>query len=198
MLSTVHFIVSLGIAFCLEYRHPRRYTFILALGLIGMAPDIDHILPLYQGAGIFHNTFFMAILPLTMVMLVHLVESSHEMSSSKLQRFSICVTIILVSHLFLDLIAGSGIGLRFPTSAGVFSVTPDVLLSSTNIGTLIVTTDVLWMTMLVVVMSGNLLQKKIYALFEEYAENPLPDIKPLHYVSRMLMNNPNSANAFGI
>jgi hypothetical protein len=176
MLPLAHLVLSIGIAFGLEFRHPKRFTAIAILGLVGMLPDLDHFLPLYNGASLFHNTLVLGVLPLALIMLASTVEVQRDTSSSFYQRFLICVAVILMSHLLIDMMAGSGVYLGFPTSVEAFSVGATPLMKYSGVGVIMVSSDLLWVAMLALVLAGNVVQKRIYALFEGYSEAPEPGV----------------------
>jgi hypothetical protein len=171
MLPTIHFILSLGIAFCLEIRHPRKYTVILLLGVIGVMPDIDHIFSLSQNSGLFHNTLFLGVLPLAMLIFSNLIEASREPDSSAYQRFFICVMVVLLGHLFLDLISGNMVSLSFTSTPLTFSIPSLPLVQIGVLGTLFTTVDLLWLLLFTLVVSGNIALKKVYAISEDYDMN---------------------------
>jgi hypothetical protein len=174
MLPLAHLVLSIGIAFGLEFRHPRRFTAIAILGLIGLLPDLDHFLPLYNGASLFHNTLVLGVFPLALIMLASTVEVQRDSGSSFYQRFLICVAVILMSHLLIDMITGSGIYLGFPTSVEAFSIGAAPLMEFSGVGVILVSSDLLWVAMLGLVLAGNVVQKRIYALFEGYSDAPEP------------------------
>ena len=111
MQPFVHFTISIGIAFALEVKYTRRYSMILLLGIIGVLPDMDHFLPEYNGAGLFHNLMVVSLIPLGLLLMSTLIEGTSNKGSSKFQRFFVCISVILVSHLILDSIAGTTISL---------------------------------------------------------------------------------------
>ena len=164
MLPTVHFIVSIGIVFCLEIKHQRKYTAILLLGVIGVMPDIDHLF----SDGLFHNTLFLGVLPLAMLIFSNLVETYRTPDSSKYQRFFIGVTMVLFGHLMLDLISSSEISLGLTSTPLMFSIPSIPLVQSGIFGTLFSTVDLLWVSLFAMVVSGNIVLKKVYAITEDY------------------------------
>lgn len=168
MLPTVHFIISIGIAFCLEIRHSRKSAVILLLGLIGVLPDIDHLISFSQNAGLFHNTLFLGVLPLAIVIFSNLVETSREKDSSTYQRVFIGVTAVLLGHLILDLIAGNEISLGLTSAPLLFAIPSIPLVQSDIFGTLFSTVDLLWVSLLALVIFCNIVLKKIYAISEGF------------------------------
>jgi hypothetical protein len=168
MLPTMHLLISLGIAFCLEVRYQRKYSVILLLGVIGVMPDIDHLFSLYQNAGLFHNTLFLGVLPLAVLIFSNLVETNRRMDSSAYQRFFIGVTVVLLGHLMLDLIAGNEISLGLTSAPLTFGIASVPLVQSGVFGTLFSTTDLLCLLLFALVVSGNIVLKKVYAISEGY------------------------------
>jgi hypothetical protein len=164
----MHLLISLGIAFCLEIRYQRKYTVILILGVIGVLPDLDHLVPLYQNAGLFHNTLFLGVLPLAMLIFSNLIETSRKIDSSTYQRFFIGVTVVLLGHLMLDLIAGNEISLGLTSSPLTFGIPSVPLVQSGIFGALFSTTDLLCVLLFAIVVSGNIVLKKVYAISEGY------------------------------
>jgi hypothetical protein len=168
MLPTVHFIISIGIAFCLEIRHQRKYSAILLLGMIGVMPDIDHLFSISSNTGLFHNTIFLGVLPLGILIFAHLAETSREMDSSTYQRFFISATVVLLGHLMLDLIAGNKVSLGLSSTPLMFSIPTIPLVQSGIFGTLFSTVDLLWLSLFAMVVSGNIILKKVYAISEGF------------------------------
>lgn len=168
MLPTIHLLISLGIAFCLEIRYQRKYTVILLLGVIGVMPDMDHLFSLYQNSRLFHNTLFLGVLPLAMLIFSNLIETSRKADSSAYQRFFIGVTVVLLGHLMLDLIAGNEISLGLTSVPLTFGIPSVPLVESGIFGTLFSTTDLLCVLLFAIVVSGNIVLKKVYAISEGY------------------------------
>ena len=167
MLPIVHFLISIGIGFALEIKSPRKNLNILLFGIIGTLPDLDHFLPQLGSTGIFHSTLMLGVLPLAFFMAAHMLETHFNEASSKYQRFFIGVIIVLSSHLILDLIAGRSIAYSF-AETGIFSLSSTPLLEIGGLGVIIQSTDLLWLFLGIMVLVGNLTQKKIYAFIEEY------------------------------
>ena len=166
MTPTVHFIISIAIAICLNMKISRKAAMIILLGVVGTLPDIDHFLPTIQGAGLFHNTLFMGVVPLAVLIFVHLVETNRENDSSVYQRFFIGVTIILLGHLILDLISGNVLTLGLFSGTAIFSVPNTALLEVGHMGVAFSLPDILWIVLCTVVISGNIVMTKVYNLYE--------------------------------
>ncbi len=149
-----------------------------------MLPDLDHFLPLWNGASLFHNTLALGVVPLALIIISGTVETHRYEDSSKYQRFFICVAVVLVAHLLLDLLGGSGIYVGFPTSTEAFTVGATPLLKYTENGILLMTSDLLWLAMMILVISGNIIQKRIYALFEGFSEMSDVQNDILHFPSK--------------
>jgi hypothetical protein len=141
------------------------------LGVIGVMPDIDHIFSLSQNSGLFHNTLFLGVLPLAMLIFSNLIEASREPDSSAYQRFFICVMVVLLGHLFLDLISGNMVSLSFTSTPLTFSIPSLPLVQIGVLGTLFTTVDLLWLLLFTLVVSGNIALKKVYAISEDYDMN---------------------------
>ncbi|MDO9536764.1 MAG: hypothetical protein Q7J68_00405 [Thermoplasmata archaeon] len=167
MLPIAHLIISIGIAFCLEYKHPRRISIIVLLGLIGTLPDFDHFLPMYNGAKMFHNLFFLAVLPILLLFLAHFIETRRTPLSSVYQRFIMCATVVLVGHLILDAIAGNTISPGFPTSSFSFSLNSAPILTIAEIP--LANIDIMWILLAACVIFGRYAQREVYDIFEAYA-----------------------------
>jgi hypothetical protein len=169
-MPIVHFIISLGIAFALEINYTRRYLLILSLGIIGILPDIDHIIPSLGGAGILHNTFFLGILPLALFMGAYMIEDNRSPDSSKLQRYMVCVTVILLGHLLLDLIAGNTVSLNIFSGSAAFSFESVPLIEISGMRPVLMSADILWVGLMFLILMGNITQKRIYEIAEGFAE----------------------------
>ncbi len=186
MLPFAHFLISMGIGFALEVKSPRKYLNILLFGIIGILPDLDHFLPQLGSTGLFHNTLILGELPLAFLIAAYMLENRFNERSSKYQRFFTSVTIILYGHLILDLIAGNSIAY---TLAGIstFNLSSIPLLEIGGLGVIIGSTDMLWLFLGIIVLGGNLIQKKLYTLIEEYyAEDELEFGRP--YPSNVLLS----------
>jgi hypothetical protein len=170
MSPVVHFIISIFIAFCLEIASSRKYTTILLLGIVGMTPDIDHFLPMVDGFRMFHNTLFMGVLPLALLIFAHLAENNKKPHSSFYQRFFIGAMIVLLGHLLLDLIAGHEIQLGLLPGSGVISI-PNTALIFSQFGVLFSAADILWIALFILVLSGNLAIAKVYSLYEGWPDS---------------------------
>jgi len=183
MSPAVHFLVSILMAFALELEFKRKYLVIFSLGLVGMLPDLDHLIIRTEGVGLFHNLLVLGVLPLVLLILVNNKETSQGMHSSRYQRYVIAAGIILIGHLILDAIAGNGFYLGLAASTQ-FHAVPVGLISSVRYGVLLYTTDLLWATLIILVLSGNVCIKKINMLYEGFDnEEPLPemDAELAHY-----------------
>jgi len=192
MLPLVHFVISIGIAFSLELKSSRKYALIIFLGIIGILPDIDHLLPLNQGARLFHNTIFLGALPMLLVVLSNLAETNRGMKSSAYQRFFVCVALILLSHLLLDIIDGNTITLGIFNNPVRITMPLAPLIQSNALGVLFTTRDAIWMLLIVMVLTGNVILKRIYALYEGYEDGseyapqafePVPERSSGHWPS---------------
>ncbi len=170
MTPIVHFVISIFIAFCLGIATSRKYTTILLLGIVGMIPDIDHFFPKVNGFGLFHNTFFMGVLPLALFMFAHLAENDKIPDSSVYQRFFLGATIVLLGHLLLDLIAGHAIQLGLFFGSGVIIIPNTALIESQNLGILFSAADLLWLCLFAMVITGNYAIAKIYGLYEGWVD----------------------------
>jgi len=167
MLPFTHFLISMGIGFSLEVKFPRKYLNILLFGIIGTLPDIDHILPQLGSTGLFHNTLILGELPLIFLIAAYMLENHFNEKSSKYQRFFICVAVILYSHLILDLIAGKSIAYSF-TGTSTFNLESLPLMEIEWLGVVIGSTDIAWLFLGILILGGNIVQKKLYCLIEEY------------------------------
>ena len=171
MLPVVHFVASILIALALEINYPRKYTMILMFGVIGVLPDLDHFLPAHNGYGIFHSFLVLGILPIALLMAAFLLENNGRCVSSKYQRFFITLTVILMGHLILDLIAGGRIPLNVGADSPVFSLGTLALLESDTLGTIVGVVDIAWLALCVLVVIGNVSQKMMCAIIEGAESN---------------------------
>lgn len=190
MLPFAHFLISMGIGFALEVKSPRKYLNILLFGIIGTLPDLDHFLSQLGSAGLFHNTLILGELPMVFLIAAYMLENRFNERSSKYQRFFTSVAIILYAHLILDLIAGRSIAYSF-AGTSTFNLNSIPLL---EIGGLEVigSTDMAWLFLGILVLGGNLIQKKLYQLIEEfYAEDEMIFGKQHHldYISPHYVNS---------
>ncbi len=180
MQPVVHFIISIGIAFALEINYSKKYSMILLFGFVGMLPDLDHLLPFHNGVGIFHNPVVLGVIPLVLLMVAMMIENANNKDSSKYSRLFISVTVILLGHLMLDLIAGSAISLNVFSENGIFHVDTLPLLTSANLGVLLDLSDIVWLILGVMVLLGNIAQRQIYANMEDLEEyREIPVHKPV-------------------
>ena len=166
MLPVVHFVASILIVLALEINYPRKYTMILMFGVIGVLPDLDHLLPTHNGYGIFHSFLVLGILPIALLMAAFLLENNGRCVSSKYQRFFITLAVILMGHLLLDLIAGGRIPLNMGADSPVFSLGTLALLESDTLGTIVGLVDLAWLALCALVVIGHTSQKMIYAIIE--------------------------------
>lgn len=167
MLPFAHFLISIGIGFTLEVKSPRKYLNILMFGIIGILPDIDHILPQLGSTGLFHNTLVLGELPLVFLIAAYMLENHFNERSSKYQRFFTSVAVILYAHLILDLIAGSSIAYTF-AGTSTFNLESLPLIEIGGLGVVMASTDMAWLALGILILGGNLVQKKLYFLIEEY------------------------------
>ena len=154
--------------------------------MVGMIPDIDHFFPMVNGFGLFHNTFFMGVLPLALFIFAHLVEPGKKPDSSVYQRFFLGATIVLLGHLLLDLIAGHPIQLGLFFGSGVISIPNTALIESQYFGVLFSAADLLWLCLFAMVITGNYAIAKVYGLYEGWVDVAgMADIgRPAHIPSR--------------
>lgn len=151
-----------------------------------MIPDIDHFFPMVNGFGLFHNTFFMGVLPLALLIFAHLAETRDNTNSSFYQRFLIGAMIVLLGHLLLDLIAGHPIQLGLFFGSGVISIPNTALIESQYFGVLFSAADLLWLCLFAMVITGNYAIAKVYGLYEGWVDVAgMADIgRPAHIPSR--------------
>ena len=171
MSPIVHLTISVFIAFCLGLELKRKYLAIFLLGIIGVMPDIDHFLPMIGGFSIFHNTFFMGIVPLALLIFAHIAETRKTEDSSEYQRFLIGATVVLLGHLLLDLIDGSSIQLSLLSTSVLINVPEVAIIQSQSLGILFSTSDLLWLALFVAVLLGNRVISKVYDLYEGWNED---------------------------
>ena len=171
MQPMVHFILSLGMGFAMEVKHRRKYLAILSLGFVGLLPDIDHLFRINGVSGVLHNTTALGSLPLAAFIAVYLLEERYRPLSSSAQRFMVSVTVVLLGHLILDLIAGNTIDLGPFSGGGTFSVSPVPIIELSNYGAVITSTDMLWLLILGMVVCGNLVQRALYESVENFESN---------------------------
>ena len=169
MLPFAHFLISLGIGFALEVKSPRKYLNILLFGIIGTLPDIDHFLPQLGSTGLFHNTLILGELPLAFLITAYMLENRFNERSSKYQRFFTSVAIILYGHLILDLIAGNSIAYTL-AGTSTFSLESLPLIEISGLGVIVGSTDMAWLLLGILILGGNIIQKKLYTLIEVYYE----------------------------
>ena len=173
MLPLTHFLISMGIGFALEVKSPRKYLNILLFGIIGILPDIDHFLPQLGSTGLFHNTLILGELPLAFLIAAYMLENRFNERSSTYQRFFTSVAIILYGHLILDIIAGNSIAYNLD-GISTFSLDSLPLIEIGGLGVVVGSTDMAWLFLGILILGGNLIQKKLYTLIEEYyAEDEL-------------------------
>ncbi len=175
MLPLTHFLISIAIGFALEIQSRKKYTLILLLGIIGILPDIDHFLPMNGSTGVFHNVIILGKIPLAILIGVYMLENHFNPNSSKYQRFFTSVTVILYGHLILDLIAGRDLALNL-SGTSLFYLNSTPILELGGIGVVFGTMDLAWLSLGLLVLAGNRVQKKLYELTEEYADHELKDI----------------------
>lgn len=168
MSPAVHFTISLLIALCLGIKTSRKAATVLLLAFIGMAPDLDHFLPTINGASLFHNTLFLGVVPLFLLIFIHLVETNKDGDTSFYQRFLIGVTVILMGHLILDLIDGNVIQLGFFANSVSLSIPDSALLENSTQGVIFSIRDLLWMALAALVLLGRMSTDKVYSLYEDW------------------------------
>ncbi len=198
MQPAVHFVASIAIAFALEIKFSRKYMMILSLGVIGILPDIDHFLPWFNGAPLFHNPIFFCVIPLALILAAFMVENSRYNCSSRYQRFFIAVAVVLVGHLMLDLIAGNVIALDI-FSGSTFRLEYFSLLDIGSVGSALDINGIAWLLLGVLALMGNIAQKVMFARteeFEEFINDPKHVIVPQDEASLAVISSPMRRSAF--
>ena len=116
------------LAMDLKFKH--KYSVSALLILMGILPDIDHLIHVSisgSDISIFHNFNVLLLVPLSLFLMVNMYEAGGN--SSKLRRFFLALTIILSGHLVMDLVAGSTIIIQYPPNLIEFSLSQSDLLS---------------------------------------------------------------------
>jgi len=167
MLPAAHILISIGIGFAMEARFRNKYLMALSFGFIGLLPDIDHFLPLNGSVGILHNIMILSIVPMAFLIVASVMEPHFTPRSSKYQRFFISSAIILYGHVSLDLIAGGTFAMNL-SGTNLLHITAVPIVELQGVGVIFGTTDIIWLALGFLILGGNLMQKKLYQLTEEF------------------------------
>ena len=167
MSPFIHFLLSLVAALSMDLQFKRKYLIVLILGLLGVAPDLDHLIGYSQSGmsiSIFHNLYLLGFLPILLMFTSFIVENAKGGHSSVYQRFFLALTVILVGHLVLDILAGNVITLHFPLDTATFALEKGVLINSGIYGSLLGTGEVIFGFWLLAIMVAHFAQKRLYDL----------------------------------
>lgn len=162
MSPLAHFTISIMIGFALEIKYSRKYMFIMALGLIGILPDIDHFFPTSNGVGLFHNLTVLFTLPLVILLVLFLMRDLSNKNVSGCQRFVISATVVFLGHILLDLNAGGAVSVSLTSNGALLQLSDAAVLQSASLGALLTLRDLTWVMLAVSVLLGNIAQKSIY------------------------------------
>ena len=173
MLPAAHILISIGIGFAMEVKFKNKYLTILTFGLLGLLPDLDHFLPPNGSVGMLHNIIILGEMALVLIIASSILEPHFTPRSSKYQRFFISFAVILYGHVCLDLIAGGTFATNL-AGTNLLHISSMPIVDMQGVGVVFSSTDIIWVALGILVLSGNLIQKKLYALIEEYyAEDEL-------------------------
>lgn len=110
----------------------------LVLGVLGLAPDLDHFLALgdmllcmrgvelgvdpTDGMRWLHNGYALVIAPVLLFVATSVFEMSSGRHRSLARRGALALLAVLTGHLALDLAVGSALPLGYPFDSGTFAV----------------------------------------------------------------------------
>lgn len=183
MSPLAHFTISIMIGFALEIKYSRKYLYVLALGFIGVLPDMDHFFPTSNGIGLFHNLTVLFTLPLVILLVLFLIGDLSKKNVSGCQRFVISATVVFLGHILLDLNAGGAVSVSLTSNGALLQLSDAAILQSASLGALLTLRDLTWVMLAVSVLLGNIAQKSIYLhasdlreAEEEDGRLPLPEM----------------------
>jgi len=162
MSPLAHLTISIMIGFALEIKYSRKYLFIVALGFIGVLPDIDHFFPTSNGIGLFHNLTVLFTLPLVILLVLFLIGDLSKKNVSGCQRFVISATVVFLAHILLDLNVGGAVSVSLTSNGALLQLSDAAILQSASLGMLLSLRDLTWVMLAVSVLLGNIAQKSIY------------------------------------
>lgn len=163
----------------MEVRFRNKYLTILIFGFLGLLPDLDHFLPPNGSVGLLHNVMILAEMALIPIIASSILEPRFTPCSSKYQRFFISFAVVLYGHVCLDLIAGGTFATNL-AGTNLLHISSAPIVEMQGVGVVFGSTDIIWMALGFLVLGGNLVQRKLYQLTEEYYahEDELADITP--------------------
>jgi len=128
MDSLFHFVISLAGGFVFLELTKAKYSplHLLALAFFSLSIDIQHLFEAFQIYPIFH-AFYFALLPLAAALYFHSKKQPVPFT------YSILLSLMLLGHLFADMIQGMyGVPLFYPFSGTLFMLPPGLLLFGSN------------------------------------------------------------------
>lgn len=116
MDSLFHFMLAIiaGMAVGLHKKHSLRTIILIAL--IAVLIDVDHFI--LGGRSIFHNIWFIFVLPVALFFYFF----KHEKKSIKRQSYSLILLAVLASHLVADLFTEGAVMLFWPLSMTAYAI----------------------------------------------------------------------------
>ena len=169
MLPVAHILISIGIGFAMEVKFRNKYLAILSFAFIGILPDLDHFLPPNGSVGILHNIVILGEISMALLIAAYMLEAHFTPRSSKYQRFFISFAVILYGHICLDLIAGGSFAMNLE-GTNLIHISSVPIVEIEGVGMIFGSSDIIWLFLGILVLSGNLIQKKLYNLIEVYYE----------------------------
>jgi len=157
MHAIYHFIISVSIGATLARHQKNPLAFSVVCGVLGMLPDIDHIIPLNSSIlwgnssafavdhlghqHMFHNSYVLVVLPFFVLIGAFVFDGASGRETSSCRRAALAVFVVLVGHMALDLAAGNSFlvnpsakdGYIVLTSAPILSMGSSVILSQMDL-----------------------------------------------------------------